>query len=73
VDHPPVERRGVPSFLNQKKTNAGGGTPAKEGTAMLSVMTTDDAQVDSASMLDEICREGARAMLAVALEAEANA
>jgi len=40
---------------------------------MLSVVTKSDAREDAASMLDEICRQGARQMLAVALEAEVDA
>lgn len=38
---------------------------------MLSVMTDDADHQDGRAMLDEICREGARRMLAAALEAEA--
>lgn len=38
---------------------------------MLSVMTEGAGHQDGRAMLDEICREGARRMLAVALEAEA--
>jgi len=40
---------------------------------MLSVVNDETAVADGRSMLDEICREGARAMLAAALEAEAEA
>ena len=40
---------------------------------MLSVVTNGDAREDAASILDEICRQGARQMLAVALEAEVDA
>jgi putative transposase len=36
-------------------------------------VVTDEASREEASTLDEICREGARRMLAVALEAEADA
>jgi hypothetical protein len=39
----------------------------EEGTPMLSVVTNGDAREDAASMLDEICRHGARQMLAIAL------
>ncbi|BBC36284.1 IS6120-like transposase [Streptomyces graminofaciens] len=38
---------------------------------MLSVVT-DDGSTDSGSLIDEIVREGARRMLAAALEAEVN-
>ena len=37
---------------------------------MLSVVNDDAAVADGRSMLDELCREGARRMLAAALEAE---
>ena len=40
---------------------------------MLTVLADDDARAEFALGLDEICREGARRMLAVALEAEADA
>jgi len=39
---------------------------------MLSVVNDETASVDGQSMLDEICREGARTMLAAALEAEVD-
>ena len=39
---------------------------------MLRVVADDDARADLALGLDEICREGARRMLAAALEAEAD-
>ena len=40
---------------------------------MLSVVNNEAAGADGRSILDEICREGARAMLATALEAEVDA
>ena len=40
---------------------------------MLSVVNGDDQAVDGSSLLDEIVREGARRMLAAALEAEVEA
>ena len=40
---------------------------------MLRVVTDDDARADMTVGLDEICREGARRMLAAALEAEVDA
>jgi putative transposase len=40
---------------------------------MLSIVTDETAVADGRSMLDEICREGARKMLAAALEAEVDA
>jgi len=42
-------------------------------TPMLSVVNDESAVADGRSMLDEICREGAQAMLAAALEAEVDA
>ena len=40
---------------------------------MRSVVNDETAGADGRSMLDEICREGARTMLAAALEAEVDA
>ena len=40
---------------------------------MLSVVNKEATVADGRSMLDEICREGAKAMLAAALEAEVDA
>ncbi len=40
---------------------------------MLSVVNDEVARADGRSLLDEICREGARTMLAAALEAEVDA
>ena len=40
---------------------------------MLRVVTDESTREEPASMLDEICREGARRMLAAALETEADA
>ena len=37
---------------------------------MLSVVNNDEVGAEARSGLDEICREGARTMLAAALEAE---
>src|ERR1019366_4056436 len=60
------------SFLTNtrryRRCNAG-----KEGTPMLSVETDDAARAELLTGLDEIVREGARRMLAVALEAEVDA
>ena len=44
----------------------------EEGDAMLSVVTEGSAGEELAVSLDEICREGARRMLAAALELEAD-
>ena len=40
---------------------------------MLSVVNNDEAGAEGRFDLDEICREGARTMLAAALEAEVDA
>jgi putative transposase len=45
----------------------------EEGTPMLKVVADETARTELAATLDEICREGARRMLAAALEAEADA
>ena len=39
----------------------------------MSVVNNDEAGAEGRSNLDEICREGARTMLAAALEAEVDA
>lgn len=51
-----------------RRSNAG-----EEGTPMLRVVADDDARAELSFDLDAICREGARRMLAGALEAEAAA
>jgi transposase-like protein len=48
-------------------------TAGEEGTPMLRVLADDDAGAELTPALDEICREGARRMLAAALEAERDA
>jgi putative transposase len=45
----------------------------EEGTPMLKVVAEETARTEWSSTLDEICREGARRMLAAALEAEVDA
>ena len=50
-----------------RRWNAG-----EEGTPMLRVVADEDARAELRLGLDEICREGARRMLAAALEAEAD-
>jgi hypothetical protein len=49
------------------RSNAG-----EEGTPMLRVVTDEAAGAETAWAIDEICAEGARRMLAVALEAEVD-
>jgi putative transposase len=66
---PPDRERGVPSFLTKHKTLADC-TPARKATPMLRVVVEDDASAELSLDLDEICREGARRMLAAALELE---
>jgi transposase-like protein len=44
----------------------------EEGTPMLKVVAEETARTELGASLDEICREGARRMLAAALEAEAD-
>ena len=51
-----------------RRWNAG-----EEGTPMLRVVADDVARAELSVDLDVICREGARRMLAVALEAERDA
>lgn len=50
-----------------------GCNPGEEGTPMLRVVTDDDARAEMRWALDEIVLEGARRMLAAALEAEVDA
>jgi transposase-like protein len=56
-----------------KKKSAGDCTPARKVTPMLRVAVEDDARAELGAGLDEICREGARRMLATALELEVDA
>jgi putative transposase len=49
------------------------GNAGEEGTPMLKVVVDETARMELGSSLDEICREGARRMLAAALEVEADA
>jgi putative transposase len=51
-----------------RRSNAG-----EEGTPVLSVVVDEAARAELSAGLDEICREGARRMLAAALEAEVDA
>src|SRR4029450_926835 len=52
--------------------SAGGVTPAGKERRMLSVVTTEQAHDELRLDLDQIVREGARRMLAAALEAEVD-
>jgi transposase-like protein len=49
------------------------GNAGEEGTPMLKVVADEAARTEWSASLDEICREGARQMLAAALEAEVDA
>jgi putative transposase len=51
---------------------AGVAAPARKDTPMLRVVSEESTRGELASTLDEICREGARRMLAAALELEAD-
>ena len=51
---------------------AGVAAPARKDTPMLRVVSEESTRGELASTLDEICREGARRMLAAALEQEAG-
>jgi putative transposase len=51
-----------------RQANAG-----EEGTPMLKVVAEETTRTELSSTLDEICREGARRMLATALEVEVDA
>ena len=70
MDHPTRNERGV-TFLKKKFESTDVDAPVRKETPMLSVMSDDAGHQDGRAMLDEICREGARRMLAAALEAEA--
>jgi transposase-like protein len=58
--------------LNQNEL-CRGGNPGEEGTPMLRVVTDDEGRAELRSALDEIVLDGARRMLAAALEAEVDA
>jgi putative transposase len=51
---------------------AGVGAPARKDTPMLKIVADESTGEELVSTLDEICREGARRMLAAALELEAD-
>jgi putative transposase len=57
----------------RNKRDTGVDALVRKVTPMLSVVNDEAAVADGRSMLDEICREGAKAMLAAALEAEVDA
>jgi transposase-like protein len=56
-----------------KKKFVGVAAPARKDTPMLTIVTDEPTREECATGLDEILREGARRMLAVALEAEVAA
>jgi putative transposase len=51
---------------------AGVGAPARKDTPMLKIVAEESTSEEQSSTLDEICREGARRMLAAALELEVD-
>jgi putative transposase len=51
---------------------AGAATPARKDTPMLRVVGDESTREELGSTLGEICREGARRMLAAALELEVD-
>jgi putative transposase len=51
---------------------AGVGAPARKDTPMLKIVAEESTSEELSSTLDEICREGARRMLAAALELEVD-
>jgi transposase-like protein len=55
------------TYKSCRHTNAG-----EEGTPMLKVVADEAARAELGASLDEICREGARRMLAAALEVEVD-
>jgi hypothetical protein len=61
---------------SQVSSKAGAGTPAGEGTPVLTVVQEGSSGEEPGrpgSLIDEIVREGARRMLAEALQAEVDA
>jgi putative transposase len=54
------------------KRAAGVGAPARKDTPMLKIVAEESTSEEQSSTLDEICREGARRMLAAALELEVD-
>ena len=67
-----VRGRDVPSSLNQNELGRGC-NPGEEGTPVLRVVTDDEDGAEMRVALDEIVLDGARRMLAAALEAEVDA
>src|SRR5215207_8504582 len=61
------------TFLVERNENSRRWRAGEEGTPMLRVVTDDDSRAEMRSAIDEICAEGARRMLAAALEAEVDA
>src|ERR1700745_970301 len=72
-------KEGVPSRDRSRKRSqarAGAGTPGREGTPMLTVVPDMPAVLpggEPSSVIDQLVREGARQMLAAALQAEVAA
>ena len=72
-----MKRAHLPSKIEAHNSliRVGVGAPAREGTPMLKVVHDAEASNEPAggSLLDEIVRDGARQMLAAALQAEVAA
>jgi transposase-like protein len=60
-------------LIDRSPSKTGVRSTGREGTSVLSVVNDDGITANGSSLIDEIVREGARRMLAAALEAEVNA
>jgi transposase-like protein len=60
-------------LIDRSPSKTGVRSTGREGTSVLSVVNDDGTTANGSSLIDEIVREGARRMLAAALEAEVNA
>jgi transposase-like protein len=60
-------------LIDWSPSKTGVRSTGREGTSVLSVVNDDGSTANGSSLIDEIVREGARRMLAAALEAEVNA
>jgi hypothetical protein len=60
-------------LIDRSPSKTGVRSTGREGTSVLSVVNGDGTTADGSSLIDEIVRDGARRMLAAALEAEVNA
>jgi putative transposase len=60
-------------LIDRSPSKTGVRSTGREGTSVLTVVNEDGSTHDGSSLIDEIVRDGARRMLAAALEAEVNA